>query len=36
MLIVLLAQIERYARFITTNAEIQTRLTAVERDHASR
>ncbi|KIM44106.1 hypothetical protein M413DRAFT_443154 [Hebeloma cylindrosporum] len=31
-----LFKIERYARFITTNAEIQTRLTAAERDHASR
>ncbi len=29
-------QIERYARFITINADIQTRLTAAERDHASR
>ena len=29
-------QIERYARFIATNAEIQTRLTAAERDHALR
>lgn len=29
-------QIEKYARFITTNAEIQTRLTAAELDHASR
>ncbi|TFK38458.1 hypothetical protein BDQ12DRAFT_605697 [Crucibulum laeve] len=31
-----LFKIEKYARFITTNAEIQTRLTAAERDHASR
>ncbi|KAF5375876.1 hypothetical protein D9615_008249 [Tricholomella constricta] len=29
-------KIDRYARFITTNAEVQTRLTAGERDHASR
>ena len=27
---------EKYARFITSNAEIQTRITAAERDHASR
>ncbi|KAH9475171.1 DNA replication complex GINS protein sld5 [Psilocybe cubensis] len=31
-----LFKIERYARFIVTNADIQTRLTAAERDHASR
>ncbi|KJA17328.1 hypothetical protein HYPSUDRAFT_1103641 [Hypholoma sublateritium FD-334 SS-4] len=31
-----LFKIERYARFITINADIQTRLTAAERDHASR
>jgi len=31
-----LYKIERYARFIATNAEIQTRLTAAERDHALR
>ncbi|TFK21703.1 GINS complex, Sld5 component [Coprinopsis marcescibilis] len=31
-----LYKIERYARFITTNADIQTRLTASEREHASR
>ncbi|KAF9555942.1 Sld5-domain-containing protein [Agrocybe pediades] len=31
-----LFKIEKYARFITTNAEIQTRLTAAELDHASR
>lgn len=31
-----LFKIEKYARFVTTNAEIQTRLTAAERDHASR
>jgi GINS complex subunit 4 len=30
------AQIERYARFIATSAEAQTRLTAAERDHALR
>ncbi|KAF8881618.1 hypothetical protein BD779DRAFT_1445413 [Infundibulicybe gibba] len=31
-----LFKIEKYARFITTNAEIQTRITAAERDYASR
>ncbi|KAJ3482686.1 hypothetical protein NLJ89_g12123 [Agrocybe chaxingu] len=31
-----LFKIERYARFIMTNADVQTRLTAAERDHASR
>ncbi|KDR72993.1 hypothetical protein GALMADRAFT_252372 [Galerina marginata CBS 339.88] len=31
-----LFKIEKYARFITTNADLQTRLTAAERDHASR
>ncbi|KAF9005088.1 hypothetical protein BDQ17DRAFT_1353767 [Cyathus striatus] len=31
-----LYKIERYARFIVTDAAVQTRLTAVERDHASR
>jgi len=30
------AQIERYARYIATNAEIQTHLTSAERDHALR
>jgi GINS complex subunit 4 len=29
-------QIEKYARYITSNAEVQTRLTAAEREHASR
>jgi len=31
-----LYKVERFARFIATNAEIQTRLTAAERDHALR
>ncbi|KAF9467649.1 hypothetical protein BDZ94DRAFT_1305272 [Collybia nuda] len=31
-----LFKIEKYARYITTNAEIQTRMTAAERAHASR
>ncbi|KXN91306.1 DNA replication complex GINS protein sld5 [Leucoagaricus sp. SymC.cos] len=31
-----LFKIEKYARYITSNADIQTRLTASERDHASR
>ncbi|KAH6904986.1 hypothetical protein BKA70DRAFT_515790 [Coprinopsis sp. MPI-PUGE-AT-0042] len=31
-----LFKVEKYARFITSNAEIQTRITAAERDHASR
>lgn len=31
-----LFKIEKYARFITTNADVQKRLTAAERDHASR
>ncbi|KAF8621963.1 hypothetical protein AX15_007391 [Amanita polypyramis BW_CC] len=31
-----LFKIEKYARFISTNADIQTRLTAAERDHAIR
>lgn len=29
-------QIEKYARFISTNGDLQTRLTAAERDHAIR
>ena len=32
----LIGKIEKYARFITSNAEVQRRLTAAERDHASR
>ncbi|KAF8896850.1 hypothetical protein CPB84DRAFT_1731501 [Gymnopilus junonius] len=31
-----LFKIEKYARFVTTNAEVQRRLTAAELDHASR
>jgi len=31
-----LFKIEKYARFITTNADVQRRLTAAEREHASR
>ncbi|EKM76268.1 hypothetical protein AGABI1DRAFT_87253 [Agaricus bisporus var. burnettii JB137-S8] len=31
-----LYKIEKYARYITANADIQTRLTAAEREHASR
>lgn len=32
----LCVQIEKYARFISTNGDLQTRLTAAERDHAIR
>ncbi|EDR06116.1 uncharacterized protein LACBIDRAFT_294753 [Laccaria bicolor S238N-H82] len=31
-----LFKIEKYARFVTSNADVQRRLTAAERDHASR
>ena len=31
-----IGKIEKYARFVTSNADVQRRLTAAERDHASR
>ena len=31
----LIGKIEKYARFVTSNADVQRRLTAAERDHAS-
>ena len=32
----MIGKIEKYARFVTSNADVQRRLTAAERDHASR